>query len=81
MNEILTPTRERATTRAADGLPRWRWTAAEIEQMAAAGYFHEHDRFELLGGRDRADVTQGAPSRDHSYRGPPTGSPDWRRTA
>jgi Uma2 family endonuclease len=34
----------------ADGLPRWRWTVAEIERIAAAGYFHEYDRFELLGG-------------------------------
>ena len=38
------------TTRAAEGLPRWRWTAAEIEEMTQAGVFGEHDRFELIGG-------------------------------
>jgi Uma2 family endonuclease len=40
----------RPTTRAADGLPRWSWTVAEIERMAANGYFRDEDRFELLGG-------------------------------
>jgi Uma2 family endonuclease len=40
----------RPTTRAADGLPRWSWTVAEIERMAAGGYFRDEDRFELLGG-------------------------------
>jgi Uma2 family endonuclease len=38
------------TTQAAEGLPRWRWTAAEIEEMTQAGVFGEHDRFELIGG-------------------------------
>jgi len=50
MNEAFVPAPNRPTTRAAEGLPRWRWTTAEIERIAAAGYFHEHDRFELLGG-------------------------------
>jgi Uma2 family endonuclease len=50
MNEIFTPPRPRPTTQAADGLPRWCWTVAEVERMAAAGYFHEYDRFELLDG-------------------------------
>jgi Uma2 family endonuclease len=50
MNEIFSPAQQRPTTQAADGLPRWRWTVAEIERMAVAGYFHEYDRFELLGG-------------------------------
>jgi Uma2 family endonuclease len=40
----------RPTTRAADGLPRWSWTVAEIERMAAGGYFRDEDRFELVGG-------------------------------
>jgi Uma2 family endonuclease len=40
----------RPTTRAADGLPRWSWTVAEIERMAANGYFRDEDRFELVGG-------------------------------
>ena len=47
MNEHRKQTR---TTQAAEGLPRWRWTAAEIEEMAQAGVFGEHDRFELIGG-------------------------------
>jgi len=38
----------RPTTRAADGLPRWSWTVAEIERMG--GYFRDEDRFELVGG-------------------------------
>jgi Uma2 family endonuclease len=40
----------RPTTRAADGLPRWSWTVAEIERMSAGGYFRDEDRFELVGG-------------------------------
>jgi Uma2 family endonuclease len=40
----------RPPTQAADGLPRWRWTVAEIERMAADGYFQQNERFELLGG-------------------------------
>jgi Uma2 family endonuclease len=40
----------RPTTRAADGLPRWSWTVAEIERMAVGGYFRDEDRFELVGG-------------------------------
>ena len=50
MNELFTLPPQRPTTRAADGLPRWCWTVAEIERLAAAGYFNEYDRFELLGG-------------------------------
>jgi hypothetical protein len=41
MNEIFSPPQQRPTTQAADGLPRWRWTVAEVERMTAAGYFHE----------------------------------------
>ena len=40
----------RPTTRAAEGLERWRWTTAEIEAMARHGIFDERDRFELVGG-------------------------------
>jgi Uma2 family endonuclease len=50
MNELFSPAQQRPTTQTADGLPRWRWTVAEIERMTAEGYFHEYDRFELLGG-------------------------------
>jgi hypothetical protein len=49
MNEMYT-SQNRPTTRAADWLPRWRWTVVEIERMAAAGYFREDDRIELVGG-------------------------------
>jgi Uma2 family endonuclease len=50
MNEVFPIARHRPATQAAEGLPRWRWTVAEVERMAAAGYFNEYDRFELLGG-------------------------------
>ena len=50
MNRIFAPPSRRPATRAADGLPRWRWTVAEIEKMAVDGYFHEDERFELVGG-------------------------------
>jgi Uma2 family endonuclease len=50
MNEIFVPVRRRPTTQAADGLPRWRWTVAEVEKLAAAGFFHPDERMELLGG-------------------------------
>jgi Uma2 family endonuclease len=50
MNELFAPPPQRPTTQAADGLPRWCWTVAEIERMAAAGFFNEYDQFELLGG-------------------------------
>ena len=38
------------TTRAAEGLPRWHWTVAELERITQAGFFTEYDQFELLGG-------------------------------
>lgn len=50
MNRIFTPSSRRPTTRAAEGLPRWRWTVAEIETIARAGGFDEGEQFELLGG-------------------------------
>jgi Uma2 family endonuclease len=50
MNEHFTFPPQRPTTQAADGLPRWCWTVAEIERLAAAGFFTEYDQFELLGG-------------------------------
>jgi Uma2 family endonuclease len=50
MNKIFVPPPQRPTTQAADGLPRWRWTVAEIEKMSANGYFHDDERFELVGG-------------------------------
>lgn len=38
------------TTTAAEGLPRRRFTVAEIEQMTAAGILQEDERIELIGG-------------------------------
>jgi Uma2 family endonuclease len=50
MTECFTIPPPRPTTQAADGLPRWRWTVAEIERVAAHGFFTDFDQFELLGG-------------------------------
>ena len=38
------------TTSAAEGLPRWRFTIAEVEAMVAAGVMEEDERVELIGG-------------------------------
>jgi Uma2 family endonuclease len=38
------------TTNAAEGLPRRRFTVAELEQMTAAGILDEDERIELIGG-------------------------------
>jgi Uma2 family endonuclease len=38
------------TTRAAEGLERWRWTTAELLRLVELGVFDEDDRFELIGG-------------------------------
>jgi Uma2 family endonuclease len=37
-------------TTAAEGLPRRRFTVAEVEAMVAAGVMKEHERVELIGG-------------------------------
>jgi Uma2 family endonuclease len=50
MNEHLRPSRFPGTTQAAEGLPRRRWTVAEIEAMVAQGIILEDERFELIGG-------------------------------
>jgi Uma2 family endonuclease len=46
MNVRLAP----RSTQAAEGLPRRRFTVAEIEAMVAAGVIGEDERFELIGG-------------------------------
>ena len=46
MNRLVNP----ATTTAAEGLPRRRFTVAELEQMAAVGILDEDERIELIGG-------------------------------
>src|SRR3954471_14257966 len=38
------------TTTAAEGLPRRRFTVAELERMTAAGILEEDERIELIGG-------------------------------
>jgi Uma2 family endonuclease len=50
MNEPFTMPPKRPATQAAEGLPRWHWTVAELERIAEAGFFTEYDQFELLGG-------------------------------
>ncbi len=50
MNERLHLSRLPATTQAAEGLPRRRWTVAQIEEMVAKGIILEDERFELIGG-------------------------------
>jgi Uma2 family endonuclease len=50
MNEHLRPPRLPGTTQAAEGLPRRRWTTAELEAAVAQGIISEDERFELVGG-------------------------------
>jgi len=50
MNEQLRPASLPATTQAAEGLPRRRWSVAEIEKMVAKDIIAEDERFELIGG-------------------------------
>jgi Uma2 family endonuclease len=50
MNEHFRPNRLPGTTQAAEGLPRRRWTVAEIEALVAHGIILEDERFELVGG-------------------------------
>ncbi len=56
MNELANPTKRAnstqrdRTTQAAEGLPRWRWTTAELVRLAELGAFTAEDRFELIGG-------------------------------
>jgi Uma2 family endonuclease len=50
MNEHLRPAPLPVTTQAAEGLPRRRWSVAEIEAMVEKGIIAEDERFELIGG-------------------------------
>jgi Uma2 family endonuclease len=50
MNEHVCPERLPGTTQAAEGLPRRRWSVAEIQEMVAKGILLEDERFELIGG-------------------------------
>ena len=42
--------RFRETTQAAEGLPRMRWSVADLDRLMQAGVLGEDDRIELLGG-------------------------------
>jgi Uma2 family endonuclease len=50
MNELPRAGMSRATTRGAEGLPRWRWTLAEFDRLVEVGILTEDDRVELIGG-------------------------------
>jgi Uma2 family endonuclease len=50
MNKVLRPKDFPLTSQAAEGLPRRRFTVAEIEAMQEAGIIQENERFELIGG-------------------------------
>ncbi len=50
MNALLRPKDLPITTQAAEGLPRRRFSVAEIEAMVRAGVIDEDERFELIGG-------------------------------
>jgi Uma2 family endonuclease len=78
MNELFSPAQQHPTTQAAEGLPRRRWTVAEIERLTAAGYFHEDDRFELLGGEIVAMSRKGADTKSSGWN-LATDSREWRR--
>ncbi|NJL72755.1 MAG: Uma2 family endonuclease, partial [Candidatus Competibacteraceae bacterium] len=63
MNQITRIVPE--TTQAAEGLPRRRWTLAEIEQLSEMGVFGGNDerpreRFELIGGEIVPMAAKGA---------------------
>jgi Uma2 family endonuclease len=50
MNEISKSMFSRTPSQAAEGLPRWRWTLAEFDQMIEVGLLGEDDRVELIDG-------------------------------
>ncbi len=59
MIHLLRPASLPATTQAAEGLLRRRWSLAEIEEMVRLGIRPEDERFELIGG-EVVPVAQGA---------------------
>lgn len=48
MNEHVRQTRP--VTQAAEGVPRWRWTTAELERLVELGALDPDEKFELFGG-------------------------------
>lgn len=57
----MTRARPLPTTTAAEGLPRRRFTVAELERMVEAGILDEDERIELIGG----DVVPMSPKGNH----------------
>ncbi len=49
------------STQAAEGLPRRRWSMADILRMQDAGIIDRHERFELIGGEIVPMSPKGAP--------------------
>ena len=47
------------TTQAADGLPRRKWSAVEVERLLEAGILRHGERFELIGGELVAMAAKG----------------------
>jgi hypothetical protein len=61
-----------ALTRAADGLPRWAFSADDIRRMVEAGVLAEDERIELNRGGNRRDVGERICARlhqEHAHRG------------
>ena len=50
MTDLSPHQKSRPTTQAAEGLPRLKWTVADLDRMLEAGIFDEDDRIELIGG-------------------------------
>jgi hypothetical protein len=50
MNKHFQPLLSSRTTRAADGLPRWRWSTAELLRMVELGVIDPDEKIELIGG-------------------------------
>jgi Uma2 family endonuclease len=50
MNTHVSPPATSRTTRAADGLPRWRWSTAELLRMVELGVIDPDEKIELIGG-------------------------------
>jgi Uma2 family endonuclease len=63
MDTLAPHTGQRRTTRAAEGLDRWRWTRDELVALQAAGAFSGEDGFELFDGEI---VPMGSDGRRHA---------------
>lgn len=50
MNEAVKNPHRLATTQAAEGVPRLRWTTADLIRLTDLGIFRAEDRIELIGG-------------------------------